>query len=215
MKAVCFGEALKPEYKEYAQNVCKNAKALAARLMERGVKIVSGGTDNHSMLVDLRTKYPDLTGKVAEKALVAADITANKNMVPFEPFGPGLSNLTRPIVNKSWCETAAEEDWWDKPCGTGPYKFVDHQVAQSFTLEAFEEHHAGAAQIKTVRYDIIADSAAALLAFEAGSFDFFRDLGNTDVDVQIYLTWKDSSGNAKEKLYLILTHFFTSYIQWI
>lgn len=64
--------------------VKKNAARLADELMKRGFYIVSGGTDNHSMLVDLRTKYPDLTGKVAEKALVAADITANKNMVPFD-----------------------------------------------------------------------------------------------------------------------------------
>lgn len=64
--------------------VKKNAAALAEALMKRGFTIVSGGTDNHSMLVDLRTKYPDLTGKVAEKALVAADITVNKNMVPFD-----------------------------------------------------------------------------------------------------------------------------------
>ena len=62
----------------------KNAKVLADELMKRGFSIVSGGTDNHSMLVDLRSKYPDLTGKVAENALVAADITVNKNMVPFD-----------------------------------------------------------------------------------------------------------------------------------
>ena len=62
----------------------KNAKVLADELMKRGFQIVSGGTDNHSMLVDLRSKYPDLTGKVAENALVAADITVNKNMVPFD-----------------------------------------------------------------------------------------------------------------------------------
>ncbi len=83
-KAVAFGEALQPEFKEYQTQVQKNAKALAAALMQRGFSIVSGGTDNHSMLVDLRSKYPDLTGKVAEKALVSADITVNKNMVPFD-----------------------------------------------------------------------------------------------------------------------------------
>ena len=83
-KAVAFGEILQPEWKEYAAQVQKNAKALAQALMDRGFTIVSGGTDNHSMLVDLRTKYPDLTGKVAEKALVSADITVNKNMVPFD-----------------------------------------------------------------------------------------------------------------------------------
>ena len=83
-KAVAFGEALKPSFKEYAKQVKKNAAVLADELVKRGFTIVSGGTDNHSMLVDLRSKYPDLTGKVAENALVAADITINKNMVPFD-----------------------------------------------------------------------------------------------------------------------------------
>ena len=83
-KAVAFGEILQPEFKEYAKQVQKNAAVLAQALIDRGFTIVSGGTDNHSMLVDLRSKYPDLTGKVAEKALVSADITVNKNMVPFD-----------------------------------------------------------------------------------------------------------------------------------
>lgn len=83
-KAVAFGEALQPEFKEYALQVKKNAACLADELMKRGFTIVSGGTDNHSMLVDLRSKYPELTGKVAENALVAADITVNKNMVPLD-----------------------------------------------------------------------------------------------------------------------------------
>lgn len=83
-KAVAFGECLQPEYKEYQIQVQKNASVLAQALVDRGFTIISGGTDNHSMLVDLRSKYPDLTGKVAEKALVEADITCNKNMVPFD-----------------------------------------------------------------------------------------------------------------------------------
>lgn len=83
-KAVAFGEALDPSFKEYQMQVKKNAKALADAFIAKGYKIVSGGTDNHLILVDLRTKFPDLTGKVAEKALVAADITTNKNMVPFD-----------------------------------------------------------------------------------------------------------------------------------
>ncbi|MBQ8051396.1 MAG: serine hydroxymethyltransferase [Bacteroidaceae bacterium] len=83
-KAVAFGEALKPQFKEWAKQVQKNARVLAEELMKRGFHIVSGGTDNHSMLVDLRSKYPDMTGKVAERALVDADITVNKNMVPFD-----------------------------------------------------------------------------------------------------------------------------------
>ena len=81
-KAVAFGEALQPEFKAWAKQVQKNARVLADELIKRGFTIVSGGTDNHSMLVDLREKYPDLTGKVAENALVAADITVNKNMLP-------------------------------------------------------------------------------------------------------------------------------------
>ena len=83
-KAVAFAEALEPAFKEYAAQVKKNAAALADELMKRGFTLVSGGTDNHCVLVDLRDKYPDLTGKVAEKALVQADITVNKNMVPFD-----------------------------------------------------------------------------------------------------------------------------------
>ncbi len=83
-KAVAFGEILQPEFKEYAMQVKKNAATLAGELVRRGFGVVSGGTDNHSMLIDLRPKYPELTGKVAENALVAADITVNKNMVPFD-----------------------------------------------------------------------------------------------------------------------------------
>ena len=83
-KAVAFNEALRPEFKVYQTQVKKNAAKLAEELVKRGFSIVSGGTDNHSMLVDLRPKYPELTGKVAENALVAADITVNKNMVPFD-----------------------------------------------------------------------------------------------------------------------------------
>lgn len=83
-KAVAFGEALKPSFKDYALQVRRNAQCLAEELIARGFTVVSGGTDNHSMLVDLRSKYPELTGKTAENALVAADITVNKNMVPFD-----------------------------------------------------------------------------------------------------------------------------------
>lgn len=83
-KAVAFGEALQPEYKEYQMQVKKNAATMAQALVDKGYKIISGGTDNHCMLVDLRTKFPELTGKVAERVLVEADITANKNMVPFD-----------------------------------------------------------------------------------------------------------------------------------
>ena len=87
-KAVAFGEALKPEFKEYQMQVKRNAKALADALIAKGYKVISGDTDNHCILLDLRTKFPDLTGKVAEKVLVEADITANKNMVPFDSRSP-------------------------------------------------------------------------------------------------------------------------------
>lgn len=83
-KAVAFGEALQPEFKVYAQQVKKNAAVMAQAFMDKGYKICSGGTENHCMLIDLRTKFPELTGKVAENALVAADITVNKNMVPYD-----------------------------------------------------------------------------------------------------------------------------------
>ncbi|MCX4276427.1 MULTISPECIES: serine hydroxymethyltransferase [Muribaculum] len=87
-KAVAFAEALQPAYKDYQTQVKKNAAVMAQALVDKGYKIISGGTDNHCMLVDLRTKFPDLTGKVAEKVLVEADITANKNMVPFDSRSP-------------------------------------------------------------------------------------------------------------------------------
>ncbi len=87
-KAVAFYEALQPEFKAYQTQVKKNAAAMAEAFIKRGYKVVSGGTDNHVMLIDLRTKFPDLTGKVAEKTLVRADITINKNMVPFDSRTP-------------------------------------------------------------------------------------------------------------------------------
>lgn len=83
-KAVAFGENLAPSWTDYAKQVKANAAVLAQDLIEHGFSIVSGGTDNHSMLLDLRQKYPDLTGKVAETALVAADLTVNKNKVPYD-----------------------------------------------------------------------------------------------------------------------------------
>lgn len=83
-KAVAFGEALEPSFKEYQMQVKKNAATLADAFVAKGYNVISGGTDNHLMLIDLRSKFPELTGKVAEKALVSADITVNKNMVPFD-----------------------------------------------------------------------------------------------------------------------------------
>ena len=87
-KAVAFGEALTPSYKEYQQQVRANARVMGQAFVDKGYHVVSGGTDNHCLLIDLRTKYPELTGKVAEKALVQADITVNKNMVPFDTRSP-------------------------------------------------------------------------------------------------------------------------------
>lgn len=87
-KAVAFNEALQPEYVTYQKQVKLNAATMANELAQRGYKIVSGGTDNHCILIDLRTKFPELSGKIAENALVSADITANKNMVPFDSRSP-------------------------------------------------------------------------------------------------------------------------------
>ena len=87
-KAVSFGEALQPEFKEYQEQVRKNARTMAEEFIRLGYKVVSGGTDNHSMLIDLRTKVPDITGKQVENTLVLADITLNKNMVPFDSRSP-------------------------------------------------------------------------------------------------------------------------------
>lgn len=87
-KAVAFGEALQPEFRVYQAQVRDNARVMAETFMGKGYKVVSGGTDNHSMLIDLRTKVPDITGKQVENTLVKADITVNKNMVPFDSRSP-------------------------------------------------------------------------------------------------------------------------------
>lgn len=112
-KAVAFEEALQPEYKTYQSQVKANAAAMANAFMAKGYKIISDGTDNHSMLVDLRPKFPELTGKLAEKALVAADITTNKNMVPFDSRSPfqtsGLRFGTPAITTRGAKEPLMEE----------------------------------------------------------------------------------------------------------
>jgi len=92
-KAVAFNEALKPSFKTYQEQVIKNAKAMAAEFVNRGYKVISGGTDNHLMLIDLRNK--GVTGKVAEQTLVKADITVNKNMVPFDTQSPFVTSGIR------------------------------------------------------------------------------------------------------------------------
>jgi len=94
-KAVSFGEALTPEFKEYQKNVKINAATMADAFMSKGYKIISDGTDNHSMLIDLRTKFPDITGKKVENTLVKAHITLNKNMVPFDSRSPFLTSGLR------------------------------------------------------------------------------------------------------------------------
>lgn len=94
-KAVAFGEALQPEWRDYAIQVKKNASALASALIEKGYKVISDGTDNHCMLVDLRTKFPEMSGKKAERVLVEADITTNKNMVPYDSRSPFLTSGLR------------------------------------------------------------------------------------------------------------------------
>ena len=100
-KAVAFGEALTDDYTAYVKQVLANSKAMAQAFMDKGYKVVSGGTDNHSMLIDLRTKLPDLTGKKAENTLVLADITINKNMVPFDtrtPFSTSGLRVGTPAI---------------------------------------------------------------------------------------------------------------------
>lgn len=100
-KAVCFGEALKDSFREYQKQIVKNSKALAEGLMKRGIGLVSGGTDNHLLLVDLRIKHPDLTGKDAQNALDKANITTNKNTIPGEtrsPFKASGIRLGTPAV---------------------------------------------------------------------------------------------------------------------
>lgn len=112
-KAVCFNEALKPEFKDYQKQIIANAKALAEALIEEGHYIFSGGTDNHVMLIDLRKKYPDLTGKVAQAALDKANITTNKNTVPGETRSPfqasGLRLGTPAVTSRGMLEPEMRE----------------------------------------------------------------------------------------------------------
>ncbi|MDE5876572.1 MAG: serine hydroxymethyltransferase [Muribaculaceae bacterium] len=115
-KAVAFGEALQPEWKEYAEQVKKNADALAKALIARGYKIISDGTDNHCMLVDLRSKFPDMSGKKAERVLVEADITANKNMVPYDSRSPFLTSGLR-FGTAAITTRGAKEDLMEKIAG--------------------------------------------------------------------------------------------------
>jgi glycine hydroxymethyltransferase len=112
-KAVCFGECLKPEFKTYSEQIVINARALAAAMVGRGYKIVSGGTDNHLMLVDLRPKYPELTAKKAQETLDSAHITCNKNTVPFETRSPfqasGIRLGTPAVTTRGFVESEMEQ----------------------------------------------------------------------------------------------------------
>jgi glycine hydroxymethyltransferase len=94
-KAVSFGEALTPEFRSYQQQVKKNAARMAEAFMALGYKVISDGTDNHSMLIDLRTRFPEISGKKVENTLVKAHITVNKNMVPFDSRSPFLTSGIR------------------------------------------------------------------------------------------------------------------------
>ncbi len=111
-KAVAFGEALSPEFTIYQKQVKKNAAVMAEAFIKKGYKVISGGTDNHSMLIDLRTKVPEVTGKQVENALVRADITVNKNMVPFDSRSPfqtsGLRVGTPAITTRGMKEADME-----------------------------------------------------------------------------------------------------------
>ena len=112
-KAVCFGECLKPEFKTYSAQIIKNAQAFAAAMASRGYKIVSGGTDNHLFLVDLRANMPELTGKNAQDTLDLANITCNKNTIPFETRSPfqasGLRLGTPAVTTRGMLEADMDE----------------------------------------------------------------------------------------------------------
>lgn len=112
-KAVAFYEAMQPEYVEYQKQVVANAKAMCARFISKGYKVVSGGTDNHLMLIDLRTRFPEVTGRVAETELVKADITVNKNMVPFDSRSPfqtsGVRIGTPAVTSRGFVEKDMED----------------------------------------------------------------------------------------------------------
>lgn len=112
-KAVCFGECLKPEFKTYSEQIIKNSKALCAAMLSRGYKVVSGGTDNHLFLVDLRSNLPELTAKKAQETLDLAHITCNKNTVPFETRSPfqasGIRLGTPAVTSRGFLEKDMEE----------------------------------------------------------------------------------------------------------
>jgi glycine hydroxymethyltransferase len=112
-KAVCFGECLKPEFKTYSEQIIRNSRALAAAMKSRGYQIVAGGTDNHLFLVDLRSNLPELTAKKAQETLDLANITCNKNTVPFETRSPfqasGIRLGTPAVTSRGFIEKDMDE----------------------------------------------------------------------------------------------------------
>ncbi|MFN0013438.1 MAG: serine hydroxymethyltransferase [Saprospiraceae bacterium] len=138
-KAVAFGEALRPEFKEYGQQVIKNAHAMAEEFTARGYHIISGGTDNHLMLIDLRSK--NVNGKVAENALGAADITVNKNMIPYDPQPPmttsgirvGTAAITTRGLREADCRRVVE--WIDSVLSRP--EDADHHAAVRKEVNSF------------------------------------------------------------------------------
>lgn len=150
-KAVAFYEALQPEFKEYQTQVVANASAMANAFIARGYKVVSGSTDNHLILIDLRGKFAELTGKVAEKELVKADITVNKNMVPFDSRSPfqtsGIRVGTPAITSRGFVEKDMEQivDMIDAIL-TNAAKHLD--LIAGKTEEGREEYEAVIAAVK-------------------------------------------------------------------
>ena len=133
-KAVCFGEALKPEFVKYQKQVIKNAKSLANALQDYGFTIITGGTDNHSFLIDLRTKYPDMTGKDAESILGQCNITVNKNMIPEDTRSPfktsGLRIGTPAITTRGITDMQTIADFINRALSGEDYQKIKSEVNQ-------------------------------------------------------------------------------------
>jgi glycine hydroxymethyltransferase len=134
-KAVAFGEALTPAFRQYQMQVKRNAAAMANAMTERGYGIISGGTENHLMLIDLRKKFPDLTGRDAENALGKADITINKNMVPFDSRSPFVTSGIRigvaAVTTRGFTEADCIKtvDWIDQVLNHPFDDIANHKIA--------------------------------------------------------------------------------------
>ena len=134
-KAVAFSEALEPAYKAYTEQVIRNAQAMAKAFTDRGYHLISGGTDNHLMLIDLRNK--DITGKAADAALGAAHITVNKNMVPFDTRSPfvtsGIRVGTPAVTTRGMVESDMEQlvAWMDEVIMNAEDEAVIHKVGDA------------------------------------------------------------------------------------